>query len=1819
MRWLRGLRWLRAGSLGWFLALVGCVPSGCPTPAPTLESISIAPENALVPQGDAVQFVATALASDGAVRTVTAEVSWLVDDALIARVDPRTPGRIEALAPGTTTVRASLGGKRASRSLTVTPASIRFLQVYPLRPVAPVGLEVQLQVFAVHTDQTVENVTTRALWRSADIDRLEVSQGRVLGRAEGVVELSVTYQGALTKVPVSVTSASTKRLSVEPARVTLPAGTLARLHAVASLSDGLSIDVTHTARWASSAPAVASVTTSPDEGGLVTGHGRGGATITAAIAGTTGSSVVEVSDAVLTQVLVSPSPATAARGTTVQLTATGLYSDGSSSDVTTLATWTSSAPEVATVDAGEATALAKGSTTVTATFQGHSGATLLGVSDATLRRLEVGPSPATLAKGTSLVLSATGVFSDGTVQDLTHQAVWTVADQAIAIASNAPGARGEVLGLALGTTTVTAEVGAVLASATLSVTAAVLRSVEVSPPAPALPVGTTVRLAATGVMSDGTTQDLTALASWSSASPEVATASSVDGTRGLVLGLAQGTATITATLLGLSGSTTVTVTDAVLVTLSLAPSPMTLPLGARGAVGAVGIYSDNSTLPLTEQVTWTSDDAAVATVDNAAGHRGEVRALALGATLLHARLGGVTASTTITVTGAALVSIEVSPATATVAAGLHRAFVARGSWSDHSTQDVTERVTWTSSAPAVAAVSNAAGSHGLATGLTAGTATITATLSGVSGDAALTVTPALLVALAVEPPSVSLVRGSSAALTARGSYSDGASLDVTDEVTWTSSAETVATVSNASGSEGTVHAAAVGEAAVTAQLGGVSGTAAVTVTPAQLVAVEVTPVTASAPLGTTVAFTATGRFNDGTTQDLTGLAAWTSSDALVASVSNAAGSAGRATALRKGSAAIAAAVGGVRGTAMLLVTDAALASIALSPTAPRLAPMTTTRLTATGTWTDGTTQELTTQATWASDAPAVAQVSNVSPTQGRVLAHATGSATLSASFAGVTGTTTVTVSGATVVAVDVTPSAPTVPAGLQVALTATGTFSDGSTQDLTELATWASSDATRATVSNGPSTPGSVTALAVGTPSITATWQGTSGSATVTVTSALLVAIDVTPASTTLPRGLTQDFTATGTFSDGSTAPITSEVVWSSSDAAVAPVSNAAGSQGRATALAVGTATITATLAGRTGTASLSVTQAALVSLAVTPASTSLPRGLTAQYHATGTYTDGTTQDVTATATWATGDGAIATISNGASRGLAVGVGVGSTTVSASVGGMSGSTALTVTPAELVSLGVDPVNPSVPLGLTQQLTATGVYTDGTTQPLTAQGTWSSSDDAVASVSNAAGSQGLATALSLGGTTITVTYAGRSGTTHLTVSAAVLQAIEVTPTSPTVPAGRTLQLTATGVYSDASTQALTTSVAWSTSAPAVASVSNATGSQGLASALTEGTATVTATLSGRSGSVTLVVSPAVLQAIQVTPANASRPRGLSQQFTATGVYSNGAVHDLTTAATWASSDVARVSVSNALGSQGLASTLEVGSVSVSATLGGLSGSTPFTVTAAELVGLDVTPASATAPLGTVRQLTATGRYTDGSTQSLTGQASWASSSSSVVSVSNAGGSQGLATTIGTGTATISASVQGFSSSMTMTVTQAALASIELTPANGATALGYTRQFIAVGTYTDGTTQVLTTQVTWSSSDVLRAIISNGSPSRGLLSTVSVGAVTISATYGGVTGSTSHTVTPAVLLELTVSPATLTLPAAGTRALTATGTFSDGSTQELTETATWTSSNPAVAQVSNVAPNRGLVTAIATGTATITATSGSHQGTAAVTVP
>ncbi|MGA2813299.1 MAG: Ig-like domain-containing protein [Candidatus Acidiferrum sp.] len=514
----------------------------------------------------------------------------------------------------------------------------------------------------------------------------------------------------------------------------------------------------------------------------------------------------------------------------------------------------------------------------------------------------------------------------------------------------------------------------------------------------------------------------------------------------------------------------------------------------------------------------------------------------------------------------------------------------------------------------------------------------------------------------------------------------------------------------------------------------------------------------------------------------------------------------------------------------------------------------------------------------------------------------------------------------------VTPAAPTVQIGNSQVFTATGTFAGGGTQTL-QAVNWSSSNPAVATITNR----GAAFGLAAGTTTITACAGSTCGSTLLTVSSGAaptLTSITVTPANPSVPKGNTQQFTATGNYSNGSTKNLTGSVTWGSTTTSIATITGG----GLATGVATGTSTISATSGNVVGSTTLAVTSAVLVSIAITPGNPSVAKGLTEQFTAAGTYSDGSTANITGSVTWSSGTAATASIT---ASGLATALGVGTSTIKAASGAISGSTLLTVTGPTLVSITVTPANPSIPKGTTEQFTATGTYSDSSTKNITGSVTWSSATTGVATIT----SGGLASGVAVGTATITATSEATATSTKLTVGPANLVSIAVTPASPSITKGTTQQFTATGTYSDSATQNITGTVTWSSATTSVATIT----SGGLASAVGTGTSVIKAALGAISGSTTLAVtsSSVTLESIAVTPASPSIAKGATQQFTATGTYSDSSTKNITGSVTWSSATTGVATIT----SGGLATGVSAGTSVIKATLGAVSGATTLTVTPA----------------------------------------------------------------------------------------------------------------------------------------------------------------------------------------------------------------------------------------------------------------------------
>ena len=957
-----------------------------------------------------------------------------------------------------------------------------------------------------------------------------------------------------------------------------------------------------------------------------------------------------------------------------------------------------------------------------------------------------------------------------------------------------------------------------------------------------------------------------------------------------------------------------------------------------------------------------------------------------------------------------------------------------------------------------------------------------------------------LQSIAITPSSPSITAGSTQQFKATGSYSDGSTKDLTSAANWLSATQSVATI-NVSG---LATAVAAGTSSISASSAGITGTTTLTVTVVPLVSIAVTPATATIAPNSQQAFTAIGTYADQTKKDITTTVAWQSSNIAIANINPA----GLAVTLTPGTVTITATLGTISGTATLTVTNP-LVSIAVTPPTASVAPNGTQQFTATGTYADQSTKNITTTVIWKATPGTAATI-----TAGGLATGVTPgtTSTITATSGTISGTAVLTITNP-LVSIAVTPPTAAVAPNGQQQFTATGTYTDHSTQNITSSVTWSAS--LGATITTG----GLATGVTPNTTSTIMATQGSiSGTAVLTITNPL-ISIAVTPPTASIAVPFTQSFTATGTYADNSTSVITSTVTWASSAPLIATISNSLGTPGLATAVAPGTAAITATLGSVTSPpATLTVTNATLVSIAVTPAVASIPLGNQQQFTATGTFSDSSKQDITNTVAWTSSDTTKATITV---SGLATGVAVTSvpvTITATKTPGTPGTASLSVTTPQLSSIAITPNATTLAPGTSRAYTATGTLSNGGTLNVTNKANWQSNNTAVANVNN----NGVVTATSTPGTaTISATYSGVTGSITITVPNVFVTALTVTPITASIPAGVTQQFNAVATFSDASTQDVSLNATWASDNLPVATVTNF----GRAASVAAGTAHISAVFGGQTGSGTLTVSPATLSSIAITPASTVLAPGSTVNYQAVGIYSDSSRQFLANA-TWASSNPSVVSIG--LGT-GIATGQSAGSANITATYQAItSNSASVVVENTALVSIAVTPVTASVPEGVSTAFTATGTFADSSTQNLTSNVTWASGQSSVATINNSVGQQGVATGVAAGQTPITAVFAGIFGTATLNVTNATIVSIAVTPANPNVAVGTAVAFTAKGTFSDHSVVDLTSQVTWTSSTATVATIN----SIGQANTAGVGNSTITATFTqngvSVPGSTILTV-------------------------------------------------------------------------------------------
>lgn len=836
---------------------------------------------------------------------------------------------------------------------------------------------------------------------------------------------------------------------------------------------------------------------------------------------------------------------------------------------------------------------------------------------------------------------------------------------------------------------------------------------------------------------------------WSSNATSVAT---VDQ-NGIVTPVSTGTALIVASANGISASPAkVVVTLSLVASITVSPSSVSLRVGGTTKLSATLKNAAGDTL--IRPITWTSSNAAIASVDGA----GNVSAIKVGVDTVTAAAGGQSAQSIVTVSNVPVKSLTLGPANPTVIVGqtTQLTAVAKDSIGDVLAGRV---VTWTSQTPATATVSTS----GVVTGVAAGSDTIIATCETITAKIVVTVNPVPASTVIISPNSTTILVGQTLQLTATVTDQNGNPISGA-VVTYTSSGAGVASVTTAGLVTGIAQGGPVTITGSSTTNGvTVTGTAKITVAPVPVSQIVVAPSTSTVTATAQVQLTATPEDSAG--NPITGrTVVWSSSNTGFATVN----ASGLVTTIAAGQVTIFATIGSVVGHATITINPVPVKSVTVSPALDTVQVGAGRQLTATVVDSLGRTVSNPT-VSWTQSNNVSASVSST----GFVTGLATGGDTITATSGGVSGTNITLVIPVPVSGVTVTPNPSSVVINGTTALNAT-------TVPAGNAVTWSSANTGIATVDNN----GNVTGVSIGGPiAISATSGSASGSSQLTVT---LNNIVVTPNPLSVQvAGPAVQASAVGQDANGNAVTNFTSFTWrTKSGGSIASVSGS----GLVTAVSAGNDSVYATGGGRTGAAAITVSGPAVASVTVTtpsPDSTYATSPNNGALTATATALDANSNPISGvTFTWSSSPTGVVTDAGGVVT--PTGTAAGTVTITATapnhvagsatvvVLGHTQTVTLTAASATLSTVGVGaPTSTTVSAALTD--------TFGNTLPGTRMVTWLSSDPTNvtitvggAPVTGPIPASTVVTATAVGGlvesVTITATSVDNStpGTTTLTI-------------------------------------------------------------------------------------------------------------------------------------------------------------------------------------------------------------------------------------------------------------------------------------------------------------------------------------------------------------------------------------------------------------------------------------------------------------------
>ena len=1210
-----------------------------------------------------------------------------------------------------------------------------------------------------------------------------------------------------------------------------------------------------------------------------------------------------------------------------------------------------------------------------------------------------------IASGFKALFYAQGYYSDGTSLAITSDVIWTSSATSYLTITDTgeEGGKADALaptsddtGLIINAVIDNAAGKSITNSINFSVDNAVLESINLSPQAQSVglnvPAGKSVQLEIWGTYSDGAYKMLAGeyVADWESTETSIG---EVSADTGLVTMLAGEPTSLVITAIekisgnNIKGSVNLNRIDKVVDSIRIEPDTgieaWKLALGAQLQLQGYAVYSDSSEVELTlnEESNWSipnTDHQQFISVNPVL--KGSITAKKINDNILTVQLTNsgfnnneVFTTTADFVIGEPIIEfIEISPNSQTIVSGDSLIYTAKAFDSNDNVIDITgaDNLNWTVVDSTIADFNFNQTGVNVLTSLAVGATYVEAsyTPSGqaeITTTSLLTVAPAVLRLIVIEPEQARFIpttdsvtertplflKGDIDKLSAKGYYSDGSIVDISDEVTWSSSQPEIAQVSSIYPLPGMLTPLALGQAIIYCEMRieelGQNKTIAteypIEVGAPLLEFIEITPTSPIFVKDMKKAFVAKGIYSDNSIQDLTNSVAWSTGRVgeevidKAGSINNTEPNKGAFTAERIGTTSVNASLINFDGDNVLkqtLATVKTLGRIEVTRTAGTIYAGNKVYVMAKA-YSSVNDEMLFTQGlTWTVSSLATFDDINISQSENILTSVAEGTVNVTASWdikddgGTVTGIATdtlaITVDAPLLTSLVLSSSDTAIPRGTNAQLSATATYSDGSSAVINAAVQWSNTNNDFVTINE---TTGEIFAANTGEASLVAYFTNaedeliTSNLLAITVEPPVLESLSAVLSDSTIPRGTNAIITVIGRLSDGTNGlPENISVTIVSSDSVNAPIVNSVVSV-QPTATLNNELTFTISAPQKNGAAELISTNISafvadplLVGMTIEAPNAVISRGNSTGLTLSALRSDNTLGLPTGVvASWQSANNAIAnvdentgvvTIPNNAPIGENVVITLTAPAENGSSSIVTQTITLTVGEPVVERIDITTANSSVRKG--RSITpAYNVQMSDDNSASVPTLTWSSSNELIVKVNPTTGIITIPATASVGSiATVTLSAAELPGSSiiisdsfDVTVTAAALESISLSPGNSIVPRGTALTLNATGMLSDGA-NGIPTALTWTSADTAKAGVND--GVVSIPNNAVVG-ATVTITVSAADAvinsvttiteTITITVGEPLVESITITNGDVMVARGLGLQLNSSIVMSD----------------------------------------------------------------------------------------------------------------------------------------------------------------------------------------------------------------------------------------------------------------------------------------------------------------------------------------